>query len=295
MQRVVFSGGEPLLNPNWVIIAEHLASLGIQTEMITNGLNFNPTVVAQIRDVGIRSIGVSLDGMEKTHNDIRGRGDAFQLSLAGMARANAAGIVLTALTTVSKANLQQLPELLELLSSLQVKVWQVQPFVPFGRGQSAPDLTLSEAEYLQIGDVVKWLLPRAQAVGVQIATADSMGYYADFETCPLPWHGCSAGLAGVAITSDGKVKGCLSMPDLYIEGDIREKDLWDIWFDPNAFAYNRQFTSQELGPYCQDCELAGDCQGGCSSKSFGLTGKLHNDPMCFYRLGHAVNAGFSYT
>jgi len=288
VQRVVFSGGEPLLNPNWVKIAERLGSLGIQTEMITNGINLNPTVVAQIRDTGIRSIGVSLDGMEGTHNDIRGRSDAFRLSLSGMKRAKSAGIALTALTTVNKANIKQLPEIFALLASLEVRAWQVQPFVPFGRGQSASDLNLTEQEYLQIGDFVQNCLPLAKLAGIQIATADSLGYYAEFETCPQPWRGCSAGLAGCAITSDGKVKGCLSMPDLYIEGDLREKDLWDIWFGPDAFSYNRHFSSEQLGSYCQNCDRAQDCQGGCSSKSYGLTGKFHNDPMCYYRLGQAV-------
>jgi radical SAM protein with 4Fe4S-binding SPASM domain len=84
------------------------------------------------------------------------------------------------------------------------------------------------------------------------------------------------------ITSDGKIKGCLSMPGELTEGDLRERDLWDIWFHPDAFAYNRHFVESELGPHCQGCARGEECMGGCSSMSYGSTGRFHDDPFCFY-------------
>jgi len=285
VQRVDFSGGEPLLNPNWEKIAARLQNLGIRIEMITNGLGLSEDVVARMRDAGIKSIGVSIDGLEDTHNYIRCSSDAFRRSIEGMERARAAGIVLTALTTANALNLDELPAILKMLESLGVAAWQVQPMVPFGRGQDAVDLLLDERDYLRLGDFIQEWAPKAEAVGMQIVTADSMGYFAEFETCPQPWRGCSAGLAGCAITSDGKVKGCLSIPNTFIEGDLHERELWDIWFDPNAFPYTRGYTADQLGPVCRDCDRAADCQGGCSSKSYALTGKFHNDPLCYYRLG----------
>jgi hypothetical protein len=38
----------------------------------------------------------------------------------------------------------------------------------------------------------------------------------------------SSGLVSAGITSDGKLKGCLSLPDEFIEGDLRTRSLWDI-------------------------------------------------------------------
>jgi hypothetical protein len=34
------------------------------------------------------------------------------------------------------------------------------------------------------------------------------------------WTGCQAGISGIGIQSDGGIKGCLSLPDGYIEGYI---------------------------------------------------------------------------
>lgn len=288
VQRVDFSGGEPLLNPHWATIAAHLQDLGIRIEMITNGLGLSPNVVAQMPEVGVKSIGVSLDGMEATHNYIRSNPDAFQRSVAGMERARAAGLILTALTTANALNLAELPALFDLCVALGVAAWQIQPIVPFGRGREAQELLLDEEGYLRLGDFIEEWTPRGTAAGMQLVTADSMGYYAAFETCPDPWRGCSAGLACCAITSDGLVKGCLSLPNTFIEGDLRERDLWDIWFDPQAFAYNRHFKAEQLGDNCRECDRADECQGGCSSKSYALTGAFHNDPLCYYRLGRGA-------
>ena len=114
--------------------------------------------------------------------------------------------------------------------------------------------------------------------------ADSYGYYTDRDQRDPPWRGCPAGLYSCGITSDGKIKGCLSMPDELIEGNLRMNDLWEIWFDPQAFFYTRQFSTSKLGNNCKDCDHAIECQGGCSAISYGCTGHFHNDPYCFYRL-----------
>ena len=268
VQRVNFSGGEPLLNPHWLQIAARLRDLGIRVDIITNGLLLSRDVVAQMRDVGICSLGVSLDGLKATHDYIRDRADAFRLAIDGIRRANEAGIVTTALTTVNARNIDDLPLLFQLVKSLGMAGWQLQPFVPLGRGHDASDLLLSEKDYRRLGDFLEEWGSKALDQGVKLFTADSLGYFAAFETCPDPWRGCSAGLVTCAITSDGKVKGCLSLPNSFIEGDLRERDLWDIWFDSNAFSYNRRYTADLLGPACRECNRADQCRGGCSSKAY---------------------------
>ena len=290
VQRVDFSGGEPLLHSHWPQIAARLRKLGIRVDIITNGLALSRDVVAQMTDVGVCSLGVSLDGLEATHNYVRDHGDAFRMAVDGIERARNAGIIATVLTTVNARNIDELPALLQLVESLGVAGWQIQPFVPMGRGRDANGLLLTERDYLRLGDFLEEWMPSASTGGLELYAADSLGYFAAFETCPEPWRGCSAGLVGCAITSDGKVKGCLSLPNSFVEGDLRERDLWDIWFDPNAFAYNRQYTDHQLGPYCRDCDLADQCQGGCGSKAYALTGQLHNDPLCYYRLGRGAES-----
>jgi radical SAM protein with 4Fe4S-binding SPASM domain len=88
----------------------------------------------------------------------------------------------------------------------------------------------------------------------------------------------------LGIQSDGGVKGCLALSDDFIDDNIRNRSIIDIWNDPNSFAYNRQFTKEELGDQCKSCKYGMSCKGGCSTRSHSLTGMLHNDTRCLYRI-----------
>jgi MoaA/NifB/PqqE/SkfB family radical SAM enzyme len=118
VQEVDFTGGEPLLRPDWPRIAACLGKKGISTKMLTNGLMLEPDIVDQMKDAGIAGVGVSLDGLEDTHNYIRGHKDLFRQVLVGIDRVLNAGLPLTVITTVNALNLNELPSLLALLLSI---------------------------------------------------------------------------------------------------------------------------------------------------------------------------------
>jgi radical SAM protein with 4Fe4S-binding SPASM domain len=125
--------------------------------------------------------------------------------------------------------------------------------------------------------------PEARKLGITIEVADNLGYYINDDSRQELWQGCPGGKHSCAITSTGMVKGCLFLPDDMIEGDLRKRPLPDIWYDPQAFSYARA-SADDIGPNCDDCENAPQCNGGCSAMSFILTGRLHNDPYCFLGL-----------
>lgn len=282
VQEVDFTGGEPLLRPDWSRIAAYLRELGIITKILTNGLPLEPATVDQIKEVGIAGVGVSLDGLEATHDYIRGRKGLFRRVLTGIDRVLNADLPVTVLTTVNALNLNELPSLFKLLQSVGVSSWQIQPIFPLGRGQESIELELTEQAYMQLGDYVQRWWFKEEETGIKIGPADSFGYFTELDPREPPWRGCPAGLLACGITSDGKIKGCLSLPDELVEGDLRQQDLWDIWFNPNSFTYTRMFSAESLGSNCHSCDMAEQCRGGCSAMSYGNTRDFHNDPYCFY-------------
>jgi radical SAM protein with 4Fe4S-binding SPASM domain len=235
-----------------------------------------------MKDAGITAVGVSLDGLEATHDYIRAHKGLFRRALAGIDRVLNAGLPITVITTANALNLNELPSLLEVLRSSGVNRWQIQPIFPLGRTQEAAELQFTEQTYQQLGAFVQHWAPKAEKAGLKIELADSYGYFTDLDTRELPWRGCPAGLVALGITSDGKIKGCLSLPDEVTEGDLRQQELWDIWFHPESFSYTRQFSMKQLGPACHSCDRAELCRGGCSAMSYGSTAIFHNDPYCFY-------------
>jgi len=278
VQEVDFTGGEPLLRSDWADIAAHLRDLGISTEILSNGIALEPEVISKMKEVGISGVGISLDGLEPIHDRIRDQKGSFQRVLEGIRRVLEADMPLTIITTVNALNIDQLPEIAELLRSLGVKGWRIQPVVPFGRVKGSGELLLNENTYLQLEEFANsW---KADKGDMELICTDGLNYFNETNRPEYPWRGCTAGLATCSITSDGKVKGCLSLPDEIVEGDLRKNDLWDIWFDPKSFAYTRQFSAEKIGSNCVSCEKIDECRGGCSSKSYGNTGDFNNDPFC---------------
>ncbi len=282
MQEVNFTGGEPLIRSDWYPIADRLHKLGITTKVLTNGLHLDPDMLDKLHEVGVAGIGVSIDGLEQTHDYIRGYEGLYEKVLRGIRRTLDAGFDVTVITTANGLNIEELPQMLQELHETGVKRWQVQPVFMLGRGKTTPELRLTKDSYLRLGEFVRDWRPKAAGLGLDILPGDSFGYYTAYDDRQPPWRGCPAGLFSCGITSDGKVKGCLSLPDPFIEGDLRTRDLWDIWFDPGSFTYTRQFNCDDLGANCRTCTHAEQCRGGCTAMSYGVTKQVHNDPFCFY-------------
>jgi len=284
VQEVDLIGGEPLVRKDWPLIAGRLTSSGITTKIVTNGLLLEPAMLQKMQQAGIAGIGISLDGLEKTHDTLRSYPGLFHQIMNGIHLLQEAEIPTRIVTTVNALNIGELPSLLDLLIRLGIREWQVQPVLKLGRVREETGLQLSLADYERLGSFVRDSFSRAGDAGLAIIPADGYGYFTDNEVRDRFWKGCPAGRYSCGITSDGRVKGCLSLPDDYTEGDLRRRDLWDIWFDPTLFSYTRGFTWKDLGPHCTSCEKGEECKGGCSSMSIGYTGIFHNDPYCFYAI-----------
>jgi radical SAM protein with 4Fe4S-binding SPASM domain len=283
VQEVDFTGGEPLLRDDWPVLAKRLVSRGIVVKVLSNGLALDAHTVARLCDAGVAGVGISLDGLAPAHDRLRGCTGLFEETMRSMDRVIRAGLPLTVITTVHGQNVDQLAPLLRLLEDVGAEAWQVQPLFPLGRGR-AMELRLTRQSYEGLGAFVFDCRDRPPEELPALLPSDSFGYYTPLDTRDPPWRGCLAGRLACGITSDGMIKGCLSLPDHLAEGDLRQRNLWDIWFDPAAFAYTRVFGPEHLGPNCQGCEMAGQCRGGCSAMSYGSTGRFHNDPYCFCAL-----------
>ena len=282
VQEVDLTGGEPLLRPDWFRIATYLRELNIPVRMVSNGVLLKENI-SRLVDAGIATVGISLDGLEATHDHIRERPGLFKQVLNGVEAALAAGIPIAVITAVNNHNVSELPKLYALLHRLGVRHWQVQPIFSRGRARET-ELNLSESSFLKLGEFIHSHAASCGTVGFSMMPADGVGYFTELDTRDPAWQGCGAGMSSCGITSDGKVKGCLSFPDHLVEGDLRKRDLWSIWFDKTSFIYNRKFSPEDLGENCTNCKFDEQCRGGCSVMSYASTQQFHNDPYCFHRI-----------
>jgi radical SAM protein with 4Fe4S-binding SPASM domain len=195
------------------------------------------------------------------------------------------------ITTVHKQNIHELEKIAQLLLDKKI-AWQIQTAGGEGK-RFKKELLLDEDEFYSVGLFIANLRHRYGATRLPVIGAHDLGYHSHIipNLMLCEWEGCQAGIRVLGIQSDGGIKGCLAMNDDYVEANVRQKSVYEVWHDPLAFAYNRKFDSAKLGANCADCEFAKTCRGGCNEMSLMATGIKHNDPYCFLRTEKAILAG----
>jgi radical SAM protein with 4Fe4S-binding SPASM domain len=279
------TGGEALLRKDWYVIAKEIKDRGMQVSVLSNGLLLNQKTIAQLRSVGVYAIAISLDGgTPKTHDMIRGVPGSFQKCFNALDDLNKEDLPATVITTVHKGNLSELPLIRDLIIG-KTKAWQIQIAVPIGR--FPPEYVLSKEEFYAVALFIAAMKKRYSVRELAVMGAHSIGYHSQVlrNTMVSPvWNGCQAGISVLGIESDGSIKGCLSLPESFVEGNIRQRPLADIWEDPPSFSYNRDFSCSDLKDQCTTCRFGKTCKGGCTTVSASLTSAPHNDPYCLYHL-----------
>jgi radical SAM protein with 4Fe4S-binding SPASM domain len=284
-KQITLMGGEPFLRSDWYELAQTVKKNHMDTIFMTNGYLINDDIIAKLKTLQPYAIAISIDGgCAETHDAIRGLHGSFNKCIKVLTQLQKAHLPSTVITTVHKKNYKELPQLRNLLINRNI-AWQIQMADPIGRFPK--ELHLSPKEFYS---VALFIAQTRQHYGLQqmpITGAHCIGYYSQVlpntGLSPL-WTGCKAGLTALGIYSDGGVTGCLSLPEQYVEANVRTKSLEDIWNDPTFCLYNRQFTQDNLYGACKDCKHGKKCKGGCNAVSASMTGKLHADPFCLYHI-----------
>jgi radical SAM protein with 4Fe4S-binding SPASM domain len=142
----------------------------------------------------------------------------------------------------------------------------------------------------RVPEVTRFIREKRRADKLWIIAGDDIGYYGEnemylrnFPGALCAWQGCSAGLRTVGIDSVGNVKGCESLYDpRFIEGNLREQSLAEIWNGKGNFAYNRRFDKSQLTGACAGCDKGERCRGGCRGMCYFNQKGMFENPYCCY-------------
>jgi MoaA/NifB/PqqE/SkfB family radical SAM enzyme len=117
---VAFEGGEPLLRQDLVDILAFSRSLPLHTSLITNGTLLESRI-DEIAPYINGVIYVSIDGLEETHDAIRGVGGSFRKAVRGIC-ASKEKVPVTINTTVISENVDEVESIVELAKDLGIKI-----------------------------------------------------------------------------------------------------------------------------------------------------------------------------
>lgn len=277
-------GGEIFLRKDWQLISKEVKDIGLVLSVISNGYVDAKKIVPHLASLETDCVMIGLDGASaKSHDYIRGVKGSFEKAKAFIKEAKKADIAIGIITTVHKLNFHELPHIKDYVLAEEIN-WHIQEASPIGRFPK--NLVLSNNDYYSLGLFISSMQKKISSNKIAIAGSHNFGFHSNIIldlNAHRRWNGCYAGITVLGIQSNGNIKGCLALPDVFIEGNIRNRNVKKIWNDPNAFEYNRKFKEKELGDKCVGCKYNKTCKGGCTTRSISMNDSLHNDPHCYHR------------
>ncbi|MEH2308239.1 nif11-class peptide radical SAM maturase 3 [Nostoc sp.] len=292
--EVTLIGGEAFLRPDWLEIAQAVTQAGMLCGMTTGGYGITLETARRMKEAGIQVVSVSVDGLEATHDRIRGRQGSWQWAFKTMSHLKEAGISFGCNTQINRLSAPEFPRIYEYLRDAGVFAWQIQLTVPMGNAADNSEILLQPYELLDVYPMIARVAQRAKREGVRIQPGNNIGYYGPYERFLRGgdawtfWQGCSAGLSALGIEADGAIKGCPSLPtSAYTGGNIRDRSLRSIIEETEELRFNlgagTPKGTEHLWGFCKTCEFAELCRGGCSWTAHVFFDKRGNNPYCHHR------------
>jgi radical SAM protein with 4Fe4S-binding SPASM domain len=297
LKEVTLIGGEFYLREDWDLIAGEVHRCGMLCSIVTGARQMTDERVRRAVAAGVGKMSLSIDGLERTHDAIRGASGSWNAAVSAARRISAAGIELSVNTQMNRLTMPELPGVADLLLEVGARSWMVILTAAMGRAADRPSLMLQPYHLLYLFPLLaKIKREKLDPNGIGFFPGNNVGYFGPLaETLRYgadqgyAWGGCQAGVSSLGIEADGSLKGCPSLPSSdYVRGNVRNRSLRDI-----ASELRREKTEApvELWGFCKTCPHAARCRAGCTWTSHVLFGRAGNNPFCHSRVLALAEAG----
>ena len=249
---VCLTGGEPMLHPEFFDIAECVHGKGFSWGMTTNATLIDDEAAERLKQTGMSTVSVSLDGMEESHDRLRQRQGAWRRALLGLKALQNAGFEPQVTTVLHRGNYEELDQLYELLSSMKITSWRPINVEPIGRACESSDMLLTREQF---SNLLSYIRNKRFDPDCRMEVTFGCSHYLGVENERMVrdhYFLCGAGILTASVRSNGDICACLDIenrPEL-VQGNIRTDDFMDVW--QNRFqAFRRDRTG--------DCAQCTEC------------------------------------
>lgn len=253
-----FTGGEPTLRDDLDELVASAVGTGLRVNLITNGTLIDDSRAMDLSRAGLASAQVSLEGASPaTHDALTGVPRSFEKTLRGVRALASAGISVHTNTTVSRANVGELAQIVVFAADLGMTRLSMNLVIPCGSACAG-----GEDIWVRYSEVRELVLDARRAA--REASIEFLWYsptpYCMFNPLAEGFgsKSCAAcdGLLSVAPTGD--VLPCSSAA--VSVGNLFEQPFHEIWSGARAATWRRwDFTPAE----CAGCDHEHYCGGAC--------------------------------
>ena len=291
IDEVTLIGGEAFLRRDWLLIAAAISASGMVCTLTTGGFGIGAELARRMVAAGISQVSVSIDGLEATHDQLRGKPGSWKACLQSLRHLREAGMRIACNTQLNRLTAPELMDAYEVQRDAGMQAWQWQMTVPMGNAADRPEILFQPYELLEVFPMLARVKQRADAEGVFIAPGNNVGYYGPYDRLLRSegdqwhvWAGCQAGLHGLGLEADGTLKGCPSLPtQAYAGGNIRDRSIREMLLEAPQLNINTEAGTDHLWGFCQTCEHADLCRGGCTWTAHVFFDRPGNNPYCHHR------------
>jgi radical SAM protein len=289
---MVFTGGDPLKRPDLYDLIRYSVRIGLRTNVTPSA---TPLLTAEaiqgFQDAGVSRMAISLDGPDAAmHDDFRGVPGTFDRAMFALRYARDIGLDTQFQTTVTRRNMNRLPEMAEIAKEVRTKMWSLFFLIVTGRAAAAEDLLASEYE-----QVFEFMYDLSKTAPFGVKTTEAMHYrryvaqrvkaehgVAQNENAKgVAWRtaGVSDGKGFVFVSHTGEIFPSGFLP--VSGGNVLHDSLTGVYRNSDLFRSLRDTTQR--GGKCGICEYLKIC-GGSRSRAYASTGDfLAEDPRCVYQ------------
>lgn len=266
---ITIGGGEPLLRDDLFEVIKYARENFIAVSIVTSGLLIDEANAKKLDAFKLDTITVSLDGLEKNHDQIRGVGNFRKtIDKIKILRKNCKTAKLAARITINSLNINEYKELIGLAEDLSLDLMRFTPLLLLGRAKENQGLLISQDEYIHflrdIQDVkakIKLILPNQGDDRKWWVSPDDFGCHCGKEAC---W-----------ITQTGDVYPCIFFGDKFLAGNIKKEKFINLW------EKSKSMVELRGNPLCKKCLEYKKCRSGCRARALWEYGDINAvDPLC---------------
>lgn len=296
---LLFSGGEPLIRPDFFELAEYARDKGIRPTLSTNGTLITRGVAQRIKDIGVGYVGISLDGLREVNDTFRGRAGAFQAAMEGIQNCVAVNQRVGLRFTINSHNLAELDNIFDFIEEENINRVCFYHLVYSGRGNQMVDEDVSPAESRQAMETIirRTIDFEERGLKKEVLTVDNHcdGVYLYLRTLKedpekaqaikdlISMNGGNrSGIAFGAVDPAGYVH-----PDQFTQhisfGNVRERKFGDIWTDmTQPILAGLKDRKPLLKGRCASCQFLNNCNGNFRTRAQAVSGDFwESDPACY--------------
>ncbi|MBL7022218.1 radical SAM protein [Patescibacteria group bacterium] len=256
------TGGEPLLRNDIFEVMKYANNLGFNWGMVTNGFLVNEDIVRKMKDSGMSSIVVSIDGIKETHDNFRRMPKSFDKAINAVKIIKKANFVtdLQITTSVHRKNFSELKEMYQTFLPLGIDSWRVINVDSIGRADENKDILLKPGELKRLLTFIKEKRKKHKDVDIKYGCTGFLGHGLEKKVRDHYFF-CNTGITSASILYNGDIFVCPNVPRQpeLIQGNVRKDRFSDIWNNKFKFFRDKNRTSCND---CQNCEHWENCLGG---------------------------------